>query len=188
MNKTQYNPPNFSKTSQNDVHEIIIYPPPSYLLRPSRDFWHSTEISSSNPCPCNQPNGTRCNLVLLSLSPSETRQRNKDKRRNERRGEGEVLPRSPCFPPVRAHTVQTRIHALCAHCPAFEVESGSATSSLSPPFFLRLFLSFYTTSASFALWWPTRGLPVKAVEIWFTYVIRVSQPPACFHRRNWTVH
>lgn len=120
--------------TQNDVHGIIIYPPPSYLLRASRDFWHSTEISSSNPCPCNQPNGTRCNLVLLSLSPSETRQRNKDKRRNERRGEGEVLPRSPCFPPVRAHTVQTRIHALCAHCPAFEVESGSATSSLSPLF------------------------------------------------------
>lgn len=126
--------------------------------------------------------------LLLSLSPSETRQRNKDKRRNERRGEGEVLPRSPCFPPVRAHTVQTRIHALCAHCPAFEVESGSATSSLSPLFSSVSSSPSTRPSASFALWWPTRGLPVKAVEIWFTYVIRVSQPPACFHRRNWTVH
>lgn len=147
-----------------------------------------TQLKYRLPCPCNQPNGTRCNLVLLSLSPSETRQRNKDKRRNERRGEGEVLPRSPCFPPVRAHTVQTRIHALCAHCPAFEVESGSATSSLSPLFSSVSSSPSTRPSASFALWRPTRGLPVKAVEIWFTYVIRISQPPACFHRRNWTVH
>lgn len=53
-----------------------------------------TEISSSNPCnqrllelnPRAQPNGTRCNLVLLSLF--ETRRRNKDKEKRR------VLPRS----------------------------------------------------------------------------------------------
>lgn len=109
--------------------------------------------------------------------------------KTKRKEESFLVRESPCFPRVRlvhkaytrTHTVQTRIHTLCAHCPAFE--SGSATSSLS---LSSLFSSI--SSSPFLSRSLTHGLPVKAVEIWFTYVIRVSQPPACFHRRNWTVH
>lgn len=90
----------------------------------------------------------------------------------------------------------TRARAPCKHVytPCVRIVPHSKSSQGPQPVpSLPLFSSvssspFTRPSASFALWWPTRGLPVKAVEIWFTYVIRVSQPPACFHRRNWTVH
>ena len=70
------------------------------------------------------------------------------------------------------------------HCAAFEVESGSVTSFLSvlvlSPSVSFLLLPLFSPSPSLyfsvfvSVAFPTRGLPVKAAEIWFTYVIRVT--------------
>lgn len=143
--------------------------------------------------------------LSLSLSLSiETRRRNKDKGEKKRRREKkkrEVLPRSrialfsSCTLSTRHHIrTHTREHRANTYTHPVRIVPHSKSSQgpqpvpspSASPFFPSTSSSPFTRpSASF--WCPTRGLPVKAVEIWFTYVIRVSQPPACFHR-NWTVH
>lgn len=136
-----------------------------------------TKISSSNPSPCKQrllESSTEwCNLVLLlslSLSLSvETRRRNKDKgeerRRNERRGEREVLPRSrialfsSCTLSTRHHIrTHTREHRANTYTHPVRIVPHSKSSqgpqpvpspSASPFFSLHLFLPFYTTVCLF---------------------------------------